>query len=315
MTGAALVLGAWHVACGGPAAAQQAPRAGQVALAASAQSWSRSEIEVARARCQILLNRLDVVVIEAHSIREGDCGAPAPVQLVSIGSNPQVALFPPPTVTCELAAGLARWLEDEVQPAARALLGGPVIRLEVMSDYSCRTAYARIKAKLSEHGRANAVDISRFVTDSGQIAEVRADWGATDRDARSQIAAADAAGKSEEGMAKDEVAPAALAASESAQGSTGMTGAATNSGDMTPGSVRALSATTAPTLSFGPGSRLGGPRTEPPAQVSRRQRFLRRIHSAACRSFGTVLGPEANEAHRNHFHLDMAERTTGSFCE
>ena len=42
------------------------------------------------------------------------------------------------------------------------------------------------------------------------------------------------------------------------------------------------------------------------------------VHAAACRTVGTVLGPEANRAHRNHRHVDMAEmaeRTTGAFCE
>lgn len=46
-----------------------------------------------------------------------------------------------------------------------------------------------------------------------------------------------------------------------------------------------------------------------------RGQFLREIHEAACGTFGTVLGPEANEAHRNHFHLDMAKRRYKSFCE
>ena len=36
--------------------------------------------------------------------------------------------------------------------------------------------------------------------------------------------------------------------------------------------------------------------------------FLRDIHASACKVFGTVLGPEANNAHRNHFHVDMAKR-------
>ena len=30
---------------------------------------------------------------------------------------------------------------------------------------------------------------------------------------------------------------------------------------------------------------------------------------------GTTLGPEANEAHRNHFHVDMAERTIKKICD
>ena len=36
--------------------------------------------------------------------------------------------------------------------------------------------------------------------------------------------------------------------------------------------------------------------------------FLRAAHRSACKIFGTVLGPEANNAHKNHFHVDMAER-------
>jgi hypothetical protein len=43
--------------------------------------------------------------------------------------------------------------------------------------------------------------------------------------------------------------------------------------------------------------------------------FLRRMHEGACAVFGTVLGPEANEAHRNHLHLDLAARRHSAFCE
>lgn len=34
-------------------------------------------------------------------------------------------------------------------------------------------------------------------------------------------------------------------------------------------------------------------------------RFLREVRDGACKQFDTVLGPEYNAAHRNHFHLDM----------
>ena len=36
--------------------------------------------------------------------------------------------------------------------------------------------------------------------------------------------------------------------------------------------------------------------------------FVQAAHENACRVFGTVLGPRANKAHRDHFHLDMRER-------
>lgn len=37
--------------------------------------------------------------------------------------------------------------------------------------------------------------------------------------------------------------------------------------------------------------------------------FLRRLHESACKRFGTVLGPNYNSAHANHFHFDMGKTT------
>jgi hypothetical protein len=39
--------------------------------------------------------------------------------------------------------------------------------------------------------------------------------------------------------------------------------------------------------------------------------FLRVVHRSACKRFGTVLGPEFNAAHEDHFHL---EGTGAKFC-
>lgn len=45
------------------------------------------------------------------------------------------------------------------------------------------------------------------------------------------------------------------------------------------------------------------------------QRFLRLIHASACKRFGTILGPEYNLAHRDHFHLEAPRLTgDGGFC-
>ena len=46
------------------------------------------------------------------------------------------------------------------------------------------------------------------------------------------------------------------------------------------------------------------------------QAFLRRLHQSACKRFGTVLGPDYNGAHANHFHFDMARSMSSgtSFC-
>lgn len=41
---------------------------------------------------------------------------------------------------------------------------------------------------------------------------------------------------------------------------------------------------------------------------------LRLAHDGGCKEFSTVLGPEANDAHRNHLHLDLQDRKR-SVCE
>ncbi len=40
-------------------------------------------------------------------------------------------------------------------------------------------------------------------------------------------------------------------------------------------------------------------------------RFLRVVRDGACESFATVLSPDYNAAHANHFHLDMSRRWRG----
>lgn len=41
---------------------------------------------------------------------------------------------------------------------------------------------------------------------------------------------------------------------------------------------------------------------------------LKRMHKAACGPFGTVLGPNANKYHQDHFHFDTAKHGNGSYC-
>lgn len=43
-------------------------------------------------------------------------------------------------------------------------------------------------------------------------------------------------------------------------------------------------------------------------------KFLRLARDQACLTFGTVLSPDYNAAHRDHFHLDQARRGYGGFC-
>ena len=296
----------------------------------TATPWSKEEVDTARAHCNAVLARLKVVASPVDPIRDGECGSPAPVEVVSIGSNPEVTLSTPVVMSCDLVAGLYNWLRLDVQPAAREILGSPVVRLDIMSGYSCRNAYGRKKTRLSEHGRVNAIDVGAFLTRSGESVDVLHFWGQTERDIRAQIAASAAASKQQaaktEAIKREaERVQAAVDAQRSNEtveyrrdmAAPGLRGSII--GDQAP--AGGSSSPPAAALGLQP-SRLGGPKQQTSAAVvhgtvpsSKKQSFLRRVHAAACKVFGTTLGPEANDAHRNHFHLDMAERHSGNYCE
>jgi hypothetical protein len=55
-----------------------------------------------------------------------------------------------------------------------------------------------------------------------------------------------------------------------------------------------------------------------PGTPEQGSRIIRFAHDAACTHFTTVLGPEANELHRDHLHLDLGchgQRCTARLCE
>jgi hypothetical protein len=289
-------------------------------------AWSAKDIEDGRARCAALLKGLDLVAEHTEPIREGEaCGTPAPMQLVSIGSSPKVTFSPPATLTCDMIAALHKWLHRDVQPLARQHLGAPVVEIATMSSFSCRNAYGRAKSRLSEHGRVNAIDIGTFVTERGEKTLVLADWGPVAREMASD-AKAEAVKRQAETVAA--ARKARKAPDEGPRVAT------------TPETVKSYQAGTSipidmPRITFGirtpdsadelstgfgwaPPSRLGGPKeadAAAPGMPGGKVAFLHAVHKAACTIFATVLGPEANKAHKNHFHLDMAERKSANICE
>ncbi|MEL7302890.1 MAG: extensin family protein, partial [Pseudomonadota bacterium] len=105
-------------------------------------------------------------------------------------------------------------------------LGSHVVKVRVASSYGCRPINHKRGGKLSEHGRANAIDISAFELADGRIVNLKRGWR--------------------------------------------------------------------------------GPKSE--------RRFLRTVHRGACNIFTTVLGPNADRFHHDHFHFDLARHgRTGTY--
>ena len=146
------------------------------------------------------------------------CGAQQPFEMTA-AANGAVQLIPTATLRCSMIPAVDHWVINVVQPSAQAAFGKPVVELKVASSYSCRPRNGIAGAKLSEHGHANAIDISAFKLADGRWVTVKAGWSSWSSDSR----------------------------------------------------------------------------------------FLRNVHRGGCDIFTTVLGPNADSFHADHFHLDLAK--------
>ena len=150
---------------------------------------------------------------------------------------------------------------------------------------------ARPKGRSAEHGRANALDVSEFIFASGEHVTVLASWP------------------------QGPLLPPAAAEPLPASSRQPRRVSSTVSSTPKSAGLRIVEVAKVSRAPFLPPLRPG--HAPPPAPLptsDKKGEFVRQVHDDACRTFGTVLGPAANAAHKNHFHLDMKERRSG-FCE
>jgi glucose/arabinose dehydrogenase len=138
--------------------------------------WSDAEVAAAKAKCTEALSSIKLNYEPLAPIKQGLCGAPAPILLKTLGGDPRVEFDPPVMITCQLARALNTWLDKTVQPKAEALFGSPVAKLHNASSYACRNRYHDAYQPLSEHALANAIDIPEFVLASGERITVLGNW-------------------------------------------------------------------------------------------------------------------------------------------
>ncbi|MCL6284740.1 extensin family protein [Ruegeria sp. 2012CJ41-6] len=148
------------------------------------------------------------------------CGAKNAVRVKSVSG---VMLSRPSLMTCETAEALNKWVQRGVKPAFKPM--GRVAQLQVAAHYACRTRNNKRGAKISEHGKGKAIDISGFTLDTGRTITVASGW-----------------------------------------------------------------------------------------RTGQSRKALLRAWRAACGPFGTVLGPNADRYHQDHFHMDTARHRGGNYC-
>ncbi len=153
----------------------------------------------------------------------GACGYADGVRL---SASAGFSYAPRAEIACPVAIGLFLWEKQVVEPAALRHFGQKVARIESFGSYACRAVRGGRAGRLSEHARANAIDIAAFRLSDGRRIGVAGDWTGEGKEAA----------------------------------------------------------------------------------------FLREVRDGACAMFATVLSPDYNAAHRDHFHLDQAPRGGWSYC-
>ena len=113
--------------------------------------------------CQLRLTKLADFQPLPLLAGPGECGAADAVLLRSVilPDQAKVAVTPPATLRCPMAEAVADWLREDVNPAALTL-GAPLRGVDDYDSYECRGRNRVRGAMLSEHGRANAIDVRGF---------------------------------------------------------------------------------------------------------------------------------------------------------
>lgn len=149
------------------------------------------------------------------------CGIQDAVKVRSVAG---ITLSQSAVIDCRTAKALKTWVTKGMKPAI-GNRGGGVSQIRVAAHYACRTRNSQPGAKVSEHGKGRAIDISGFRLRDGSEITLIQGWDRRDT-----------------------------------------------------GSI------------------------------------LRKMHKRACGIFGTVLGPDSDRFHKDHFHFDTARYRSGSFC-
>src|SRR5450631_2050629 len=99
----------------------------------------------------------------------GECGGEDLVRLeaVVLPDKRRVSVKPAATLRCSMASEIADWIRTDMAPLATSL-GSVVSDLNNLDSFECRGRNGIAGAKMSEHGRANALDVHDLKLANGQ---------------------------------------------------------------------------------------------------------------------------------------------------
>lgn len=139
-------------------------------------------IDSARKLCEEFFKADIAVATTADPMAwDNGCLAAAPIHVtaIKVAGGKNIELRPAATLRCPMAMAVANWVRDDLVPAAKKL-GTTIDHIDVAASFACRTRNGIFGAKLSEHGKANAIDIRALHFADGQTAVIQNSVGSQD---------------------------------------------------------------------------------------------------------------------------------------
>jgi hypothetical protein len=106
-------------------------------------------------------------ILDIHGA--GGCGGEDLVRLeaVVLPDKRRVSVKPAAVLRCTMASAIADWIRTDIAPLA-VNLGSVISDLDNFDSFECRGRNRVVGARLSEHGRANALDVRALKLANGQ---------------------------------------------------------------------------------------------------------------------------------------------------
>jgi hypothetical protein len=121
--------------------------------------------------CRLALTDAIAIAPSIPDIKgEGGCGGEDLVRLEAIvlPDKRRVSVKPAAILRCKMASALADWVRSDIAPLAERV-GSAVSDIDNFDSFECRGRNRIVGAKLSEHGRANALDVRAFKFTDGSL--------------------------------------------------------------------------------------------------------------------------------------------------
>ena len=131
---------------------------------AAGPDFNTADVTSAPSDCNQRLATIAVIELLPRLIGPGDCGGRDMVRLdaVVLPDDGRVEVKPTAVLRCAMAESFAAWVRDEVS-AHIAPLGATQRGIETYGSYECRGRNSVFDAKLSEHGKGNAIDVRTLI--------------------------------------------------------------------------------------------------------------------------------------------------------